>query len=416
MNQDCLMALQKLMSRNWPLTAALFAAAVAVVPLLFAADGEDVGEDSVAMRIEDMTPLERDRLRKNFDKYREMSKSKRRRYRSLHRELEQANDRDKLESVMENYYGWLLNDISRAQSEKLRQARDTATKLALVREFRDAQKNSPVGASERENMHAALRVLKMRHSNGLDKWMLRSHRHLKHDDYLAIVGIIENSLPLTPEESKELEPMTGARRHLRVINFALKERLPHTADRPYGWPSEELAQQIVDVISSPRRRAWLRRELTQRRNPMNLVRMLLPGVIAEWLHDVKDSEPSEEELDTVEKSLEDDQRVRLSQKSPEHRRRALRLFYYMGHHDPGFANDFAELWDQIRQLPSRDNGRRHRPDRHRRNRPPHDLRGDRRDSRDTAKRRRPPVPEDGVSFDGRRRPRDQDQRSGRSRE
>jgi hypothetical protein len=386
---------------------------------LFAADREPANEDSVAVRIKEMTQLERERLRNNFKVYRQMSESKRRRYRNLHRELVQAADRDQLETVLENYYAWLLNDISRAQSENLRLARDTAAKLALVRELKSTEKKSPENTSQREQLHTVMRVLTTWQTDGLAKWMFRTHRHLKRDDYLAILGIVENSLPLTSAESAELKPMTGARRHLRVIKLALREGPPHSEDRTFRWPSEELAQQLVDVISSPRRKVWLRRELSVRRNPMNVIKMLLPGLVAEWLHEVKDSVPSDEELDNVEKSLDDKQRERLNQRDPKHRRCALRMLYLI-QQDPGFAADLEELFADFsrrsRQMSRQGDWRPHRLDRHRRKRPPHDLRGDRRDPRNMREDRNPPVPSDDASFDGRGQPRDREPQSSRSRE
>jgi len=111
-------------------------AALAVPPLVLPATS---GFDENSKRVDRMTQIERNRLRKNYTDYLSLGEAERAKYAALHDSLAQdAADNGRLARAMEDYMVW-KQTLPLYQREELRTTTDAAARIALIEQFIEEQ-------------------------------------------------------------------------------------------------------------------------------------------------------------------------------------------------------------------------------------------------------------------------------------
>ena len=108
------------------------ALSVSLLPWLLAADDPAPQREANRRRLSEMTVAERQRLKENYDLYREMTPQERDRLRNLQREI----DRDpELKAAFDEYQRW-ADTLSPVERHGSRQAQDPEARRQLIERFR----------------------------------------------------------------------------------------------------------------------------------------------------------------------------------------------------------------------------------------------------------------------------------------
>lgn len=95
-------------------------------------------------QVEKMSDLERKRLQRNLDEFKKLSPEQQAQYRDLHNKVEQSTNH--LSSLLQEYSAWLTT-LTPSQRDELNRATDNSQKLALIRQFKQAQEYRPETSS-----------------------------------------------------------------------------------------------------------------------------------------------------------------------------------------------------------------------------------------------------------------------------
>ncbi len=335
-----------------------FAAAIAVVLLFAAADstgqaartttrGDELSADEANARrdrVTKMSALERDRLARQYEQFLAMPASEQDELRRLRREIERDEQSNgNLQSVLVNYQAWLAT-LTPWQRAEIRSERDSERRLALAVRFKQEQAEEvevpqPGPPGDRKPPQRAARHFDIR---------------LSKDDYNTALGIIEDSLNLPAQKREELNTLSPAHRHVRVILAAIDDAHDGPSrTRMRRWLSDDVINRIVDSIKDPRVRDRLRSDELSPDMRRGLLGMRLrDGLDREVGNELESRMPPRRELIEFFRSLEKDQESELFKSGAGKDLNRLRMSYLLKKQDP-LALDYIELRKRIAPLAMR---------------------------------------------------------------
>ena len=358
-------------------------ACLIVVPVLLGAGKSELDSDQARRRrIEQMTAVERERLKHNFEMFQRLPRDRRQRYRQLNQAVEGDAG---LQKTMASFASW-LKTLSPWQRDELRKESDSQKRIDLIHFFKQKQDSK---REQQSNAYAGHVTPTMRRFMG-------SGPKLKQHDLEAVLKVIEQSLPLPPSGRRELEALSGVERHIRVVETALKASGKPT---PFGrsrWPEPELLDEMIAAISDDQVRKSLRANRQPDRVRMGVVIMVIKGVGAEVQAEMERQQPTDDDFKRFFTELDGKDRDEIMRLPPDQAKQRLRWKYYMQNRDslPRAAYDFRRLMQRLMPRSGK------RPS------------GGERPEFDGGNKRRPPFDQKGrePQFDGggRGRPRDFD--------
>jgi hypothetical protein len=187
---------------------AVAAIAVAVMPLLFAA--EDPQLQLHRQRIAAMTRAERERLERNFDRFTKLSEAERERYRAFHAALaeDRTQGQGRLDAALETFLDWLAS-LPPYERDLLQREQDPAAKIALLREALQNQREVRLETRLEQRIEERLGPLPL----------------LKQRDLEAVTAVLADASAWPAIAPEELEGYDGLRRTLKLFELLGRRNL-----------------------------------------------------------------------------------------------------------------------------------------------------------------------------------------------
>jgi len=272
------------------------------------------GQDVAAMSV-----LDRDRLQRNWQTFQEMSPERRQHFRQLHDQLDAdlKTGGKKLNHTMQTYSQW-LQMLNPGQREDLRQAKNPAEKLDLVRKFKDEQDH------QQES-----RVLAGRDGPSPDpgRFWRRSSRSkpLRRDELDAALQALVDTLP--SGQRAELASIDGTApnwsRYRQILQASARQ-----AGGPKEWPNKDQEAAVLAAIKATEQGAKIKastQELT-RRDQFGL--LFFSSFAAEMFAEMAPDQPQPGDLEKMYEQVDNTTREELLQLPLHEMNHELRRRYY----------------------------------------------------------------------------------------
>ena len=186
-----------------------------------------------SQRIEKMSQIERDHLKRNLTLFMKMNANQQQSLRELHQEVNGSGGR--LSIVLQNYSAW-LRTLTPHQREELTQETDSVKKLLLVKKIH----------AEWSNWNKTSQGLESTNDDSSTPFQMRQKNLKKFRSELAeLMKIIATEAGRTPPINESQSDFVF---YLYLVNFSA-ERSP---GGPRNWPSPALTNQIVDQVKNQR--------------------------------------------------------------------------------------------------------------------------------------------------------------------
>ena len=229
-------------------------------------------------QVEQMSDLERGRLQRNVAEFKQLTPERQAHYRDLHLKLEEKKaDGGSLSSLLQEYSAWLTT-LTPSQRDDLNKEIDPAKKLALVRQFKDAQEHRSEASTE--ETHEAPVV------NGpmLHKQMSRFGSPLKWTELAAVMNAISRDLNGEDRKKPEGEPL------LKYYRELLRSSIDKSPEGPHNWPSADLQQKLEQV---PGVKEHFKKRQSQEGGRVALIRLIVGSLMKLAIEEFKP--PSEQD-------------------------------------------------------------------------------------------------------------------------
>ncbi len=394
--------ISRVLAKRGYIAAVAVTLSLSLLPWLFAADGPAPPQrEANRQRLSGMTAAERQRLKENYDLYREMTPAERDRLRRLQREIDSDQE---LTAAFHEYQLW-ADSLSPVDRHELRQAQDPEARRQLIEKFRrrppPGEMPEPFPSERRPDgppfgQNNNIRQRAVERLFGEFAMPLADRMGTGVAEMEAIIRVLERELPA--ESRDELKQLDDFSRKVRVLKLCLERRpLAPPSVRLFGPGSEVIDKVFAALPDGP-----VRQFAGNRNSPPNprpnqpdprgamLVMVMVRGLVTETLRTIEDHRPRNELLMAQMEKLSESERTRLNALNFKDREQELVLLI-VKEQVPGIA--------ELQQLLGNPDMRRFLEDMTSRIRPgsgPPD--GD--DRRDKKGRPGP--------FDGTRRPRDPD--------
>lgn len=318
-------------------------AAVAVVlslsllPWLLAADEPAPPQrEANRQRLNGMTVSERQRLEENYRLYREMTPIERDRLRKLQREIDSDSE---LKAAFHEYQAW-ADSLSPVDRHALRQAQNPEARRQLIETFRRRpppgempepfpSERRPDGPPFGQNNNARLRIMEK----------LFGGLSLPFGDRFGscvpemevIVRILEHELPSATHP--EFDKLDAYSRKVRVVRLTLERRpLGPPGFRFFGPGSETVEKVFAALPDGPIRQMPANRNFNPGPNQPDpratvLVMVLIRGLMTETQRTLEDHRPRPDLLNAFQEKLPESERTRLNKMNREDRQQELTLLY-----------------------------------------------------------------------------------------
>jgi hypothetical protein len=166
---------------------------------------------------------------------------------------------------------------------------------------------------------------------------------LPRDDLIKILELIGERIKLSSEDRKTLESETGLKRLLHIASLALRG----TDGR--RWPDDTLMKDILTKVSDGRVRRYLSDASKSESRRGSLRRLIAASLFAEMQADLKNRQPSNEQIESFFLELDSRKRDELTGLSVEEAKRRLRFLYMTSHRDED-APDWSRMRPILMQL------------------------------------------------------------------
>ena len=210
---------------------------VVLVPVLLGAGGEE--PDERRARIERMMQSDRDQLRHNYEKFKQLPEEERNQLRDLHRQVE---DDPQLKKTLAAYCA-RFRSLTPGQKEQIRNERNLVERHKLVQDIKDKQKQK---AEERQRRWRGYSGRDLGQFTGRFPGMVDVQR----DDFLAIMRIIEQDAALSDAQHEAFAKMTEFDRYLATLEASVKKNQSDDG-QPARWPNQSLQSRIAEAVSAP---------------------------------------------------------------------------------------------------------------------------------------------------------------------
>jgi hypothetical protein len=178
------------------------AIAVAVMPLLFAV--EDPQLQLNRQRIGAMTPAERERLERNFDRFTKLSEAEREYFREFHAALaeDRTQGQGRMNAALATFLDWLAS-LPPYERDLLQHEQDPSAKIALIREALQTQREVRLESRLEQRIEERLGPLPL----------------LKPRDLEAVTAVLADETAWPSIAPEELEGYQGLRRTLKLFEL-----------------------------------------------------------------------------------------------------------------------------------------------------------------------------------------------------
>jgi hypothetical protein len=269
------------------------------------------------------------KLKRQYESFQAMTPAQRDKYRSLHHTLNENSAKGReLAKAAQVYRDW-LKTLSAWEISELRRETDPKKRIELVRKFKEEH----VHEKERRSF-----------GKGSVPYMGRgAGPKLPRDDLIKILELIGERIKLSSEDRKTLESETGLKRLLHIASLALRG----TDGR--RWPDDTLMKDILTKVSDGRVRRYLSDASKSESRRGSLRRLIAASLFAEMQADLKNRQPSNEQIESFFLELDSRKRDELTGLSVEEAKRRLRFLYMTSHRDED-APDWSRMRPILMQL------------------------------------------------------------------
>ena len=283
-------------------------------------------------QVEQMSDLERGRLQRNLAEFKQLTPERQAHYRDLHLKLEvKKSEGSSLSSLLQEYSAWLTT-LTPSQRDDLNKEIDPAKKLALVRQFKDAQEHRSEASTE--ETHEAPVV------NGpmLHKQMSRFGSPLKGTELAAVMNTISRDLYGEDRKKPEGEPP------LKYYRELLRSSIEKSLEGPHNWPSADLQQKLEQV---PGVKEHFKKRQGQEGGRVALIRLIVGSLMKLAIEEFKP--PNEQDRLDVFNKLSPEAQAEINKLRPDEIRwRLERQFYKQrGDNAPRQMHDFQQFIFQL---------------------------------------------------------------------
>lgn len=313
---------------HWLLAVSLVV--MITLPLLLGAGNDKASSQSNPRQdIARMSKEEQAKLKRQYEAFQAMTLAQRDKYRSLHHTLNENSAKGReLAKAAQVYRDW-LKTLSAWEISELRRETDPKKRIELVRKFKEEH----VREKERRSF-----------GKGSVPYMGRgAGPKLPRDDLIKIVELIGERIKLSSEDRKTLESETGLKRLLHIASLALRG----TDGR--RWPDDTLMKDILAKVSDGRVRRYLSDASKSESRRGSLRRLIAASLFAEMQADLKNRQPSNEQIESFFLELDSRKRDELTGLSAEEAKRRLRFLYMTSHRDED-APDWSRMRPILMQL------------------------------------------------------------------
>lgn len=283
--------------------------------------------------VEKMSQLERDRLQRNLAEFKKLTPEQQAHYRDLHQKLEENKSTGgPLSSLLQEYSAWLTT-LTPSQRDDLNKETDPAKKLALVRQFKDAQVYRPE-ASPAETHETPVVDVPM-----ISRQMSRFGPPLKGSELAAVMNVIGKDLNGVDRKKPEGESP------LKYYRELLKGSIENSPDGPHNWPSPDLQKKILEQAPGVKEHLKKRQEGGR----VAVIRLIVGSLMNLAFEEFKPSIPGEQDRLDVFNKLGPEKQAEINRHHPDEGRRMLNRLYYTqrGDDSPLRMQEFRHQIDQV---------------------------------------------------------------------
>lgn len=286
-----------------------------------------------SQEIEKMTAIERDRLQRNWQTFLALPDDRKQHFRQLHQQLE--NDRKtgngQLHQTMQTYALW-LQTLTPGQRADLRDAKDPALKLELVKKYKEEQ--------DQRQESRALEDPAFDPSSWRGKFPQGGKRPrqgggkpLDSQELRAAMQALADELPRS--EREELEGLDKVRDKWRIYRQVI-ERSVRQADGPREWPNLQQQQAIRSAIKASEHAERLEKIEKEPLRRMMFARLMASSLYVEIAQDSAPYLPKQADLEDLFKSLDNTEREKLMQLPVEEMTLSLMRKFHGQNKDPAY--------------------------------------------------------------------------------
>jgi hypothetical protein len=297
----------------------LFGLLAALAPSHLAAGLTSKESTQRSQEIEQMTAIDRDRLQRNWKTFLALPEDRKQHFQRLHQQLE--DDRKtgggQLHETLQTYALW-LQTLTPGQRADLRDAKDPAQKMELVKKFKEAQ--------DQRQESRALDDPAFDPSQMRDKFLFGGRRPrqggkpLESQELRAAMQALAGELPRSDRD--EIEALDKVREKWIVYRRVLEHSLQQ-ADSPRDWPTPQQQQAIRTAIGASDHAERLEKIEPPPLRRMMFVKLMVNSLLADLAHDSAPYHPKKGELEELFERLDRTEREQLMQLPAEDMTRAL---------------------------------------------------------------------------------------------
>jgi hypothetical protein len=212
---------------------------------------EDVSPDELKARrerIEKMSEVERQSLKRKYEAFLALPEDRKDAFRQLHDALEDDATGQNLRNVLWNYDAW-LRTLSPWERAQIQAETDPKARLELVRRIKSARDSGQVQPVAPE------RTAPRPPEGDSARRNRRSFWRLEEQDFRDVMRVVEKSLSLSTEARAELDALSPAHRDVRVLLGSIKQAHGDNLEAArHLWPDEPLMGSMIDAIKDERAR------------------------------------------------------------------------------------------------------------------------------------------------------------------
>lgn len=272
---------------------------IVCVMVLQAASGQD--EDRAGAnrkKIESMTSAERAQLKRNYEKFQNLSSQEKQRLRKIHTA---TRDQPKLNHLMRSYCDW-VKTLSPWEQEDLRKAKTPQDRMKLIHKFR-----SQGNALKRRRSRFDSDILGLIGINPRDPHMTFFWISSPPSDlYNKVIGLLERSLPHPVKSTKPKDSLSELQHTLAVLKLVSAQK--DGDENSASWLSSEVMKNMDQLLVEHdysfryfgEQRVGNQHNRDVIRQRRHLVSFLAKGLVNQLINTVKQElekqSPSDEEL------------------------------------------------------------------------------------------------------------------------
>lgn len=282
--------------------------------------------------IASMNQIERDRLQRNIDAFKQMSPADRDRYRALNEELDGKPEGRSLSILALTYSAW-LETLTPGQREELRQRTESSKKLPLVQQYKDQQYKDPWDPAVTASTAVGEPVQPPRFFR---------QPTMPITEVQAVLKMIVAELP------EEEQIKAGKNMKPEQVIEVLRRSIHQAPGGPRTWPSTEVQDKVVNTMPQGLRLMVRKTQSERERSAQFLFFSILQG-----FEEFRPRAPDASKLEQTLGELDEGQRARLDKMPIEEKRKVLEKRYLEQHERPRMElqRELVGLMNEIGVMP-----------------------------------------------------------------